>query len=70
MLHGNMIEVVPQRDKRLLVYKRGDLTVAVNPARDEKTVEGKFGRVLFSDGDVCLCDGGIVLSAQSACVVG
>ena len=70
MLHGNMIEVVPQRDKRLLVYKRGDLTVAVNPACTEKTVEGRFDRVLFSDGDVCLCDGGIVLSAQSACVVG
>ena len=70
MLHGNMIETVPQRDKRLLVYKRGDLTIAVNPACTEKTVEGRFDRVLFSDGDVRLCDGGIVLSAQSACVVG
>ena len=70
MLHGNMIETVPQRDKRLLVYKRGNLTIAVNPACTEKTVEGRFDRVLFSDGDVRLCDSGIVLSAQSACVVG
>ena len=69
MLHGNMIETVPQRDKRLLVYKRGNLTIAVNPACTEKTVEGRFDRVLFSDGDVRLCDSGIVLSAQSACVV-
>ena len=56
MLHGNMIEVVPQRDKRLLVYKRGNLPIAVNPACNEKTVQGTFDRVLLSVPEVRLCD--------------
>ena len=70
MLHGNMIEVVPQRDKRLLVYKRGNLTIAVNPRVHRKDGRGEIWPRPFLGRDVRLCDGGIVLSAQSACVVG
>lgn len=69
MLQGNSLQAVPQDDGRLLVYRRGDLTVAINPTLAEKTVRGAFARILFADGSARLCERGAVLSAQSACVL-
>lgn len=69
MLCGNEIEAIPQADKRLLVYRREDLTVAVNPTLTEKKIDGAYNRILFSDGNVRLDGDELILSAQSACVI-
>ena len=69
MLCGNEIEAIPQADKRLLVYRREDLTVAVNPTLTEKKIDGAYNRILFSDGNVRLDGEELILSAQSACVI-
>ncbi len=67
-LQGNDLEILPTPSERVLCYRRGKLTVVVNPSRKEERIELPFKKVVFYDGEAKAEAKGLLLGAQSAAI--
>ena len=62
-LQGNNIEFV-SCDNRLLVYKRNDDLVIINPSKETKTLNVNSTKIIYADGQVSLNNNELVLENQ------
>lgn len=67
-LQGNNIEFV-SCDNRLLVYKRNEDLVIINPSKETKTLNVNSTKIIYADGQVSLNNNELVLESQSSVII-
>ena len=68
-LLGNNIEFV-SCDNRMLIYKRNNLLVVINPSNTQKEIEVDYNNIIFADGNVRLENNKLVISSQASVILG
>lgn len=68
-LLGNNIEFV-SCDNRMLIYKRNNLLVVINPSNTQKEIEVDYNNIIFADGNVRLENNKLVIPSQASVILG
>ena len=68
-LKGNDFKVIYTDDKRLLMYRRNDLLVIINPDNKTKVLDDISGKVIFSDGEYKQNKNNLEVLPQSCIIV-